>query len=86
MQHKLKGEKKKTSTGNEQTLNRKALLKSMRAAPNIENGNPRAAKRPTLQMQDKQLQGPMLDMQIRVRQKEAKRKEVEAEITANKKM
>ena len=58
---------------------------STRAAPGIEDGDPRRAKRASIQVQDKPLQGRMIDMQLRGRLKEAKRKEEEAENTVNKK-
>ena len=61
------------------------LKSSIRTAPPIEELSPPAAKKLTLRKQNQQLQGPMLDMQTRVRQKEAKRKEMEAESMARKK-
>ena len=65
--------------------NKIQLKSSIRVAPLIEELTPPAAKRPTPTMQYQQVRAPLLEMQTRVRLKEAKRKKMEAESEARKK-
>ena len=58
---------------------------SIRVAPLIEELSPPVVKRPTFTMQYQHVRGPLLEIQTRVRHKEAKRKKMEAESEASKK-
>ena len=82
--HNLQTARRKSKNGKIAGTKKNESQSSIRTAPLIEDANPQAAKRPTLTKQNQQLRGPMLEMQMRVRQKASKRKEVEAESTANK--
>ena len=55
------------------------LKSSLRTAPLIEAAGPQAAKRQTVKRPNLQVQGRLLEMQIRIKAKEAKRKIQEAE-------
>ena len=61
------------------------LKSSIRAAPLIEELAPPAAKRLILPRQNQQMRGPLLEMHMRVRLKEAKRNKMEDENEARKK-
>ena len=57
---------------------------STRGAPDIDDGNPRRTKKASNLVHDRPLQGSMIDMQARIKLKEAKRKVEEAQEDANK--
>ena len=84
-QHNFEKAKKKARAGNKLMENKIQLKSSIRVAPLIEELSPPVAKRPTLTMQNQHVRGPLLEMQTRVRQKEATIKEMEAESMARKK-
>ena len=84
-QHNLERPRKNTNNGNREEGKKKGDKSSTRIAPIIEEAGPQLAKKQTLRGPSLQVQGPMIDMQIRIREKEAKRKSIDAENTANKK-
>jgi len=84
-QHLIKRKREEPARRNDRPQSKRDSQASTRVAPDIEDGNPSKAKRPSPQTGIRPLQGQMLDMQLRVRQKEAKRKEDEAVNVANKK-
>ena len=77
--------KKHANNGNREAGKKKGNKRSTRIAPIIEEAGPQLAKKQTLRGPSLQVQGPMIDMQIRNRGEEAKRKNIDAVNIANKK-
>ena len=70
---------KKRSKDEKEPGKKPKLKSSTRIAPNIDEAGPQAAKKQALKRPNLENRGPMLEMQMRVRAKEAKRKNEEDE-------
>ena len=69
-QHLLKRKREVPPKKNERPRNNRDSQASTRVAPDIEDGNPSKAKRPSFQIRNRPLQGQMLDMQLKKKMKQ----------------
>ena len=83
--HNIGENKKKLGKGEQHLGNKTGTMNSTRAAPFIEEASPQPAKKPALMRSNLPNQGRMLEMQMRVREKEAKRKHMDDESVSKKK-